>query len=79
MVVERVVRWTPDRQSVAYINSPGGVENIWAQLLDGSPPLQLTSFKADKIRASNWSRDGRLLAIARLSETSDVILISGFD
>ena len=78
-VVERIVRWTPDGQSVAYIDSPGGIENIWAQPLDGSLPLQLTSFKAGKISGFDWSRDGRLLAIARLSETSDVVLISGFD
>ena len=78
-VIKRVVRWTPDEQSVAYIDSPGGVDNIWAQPLDGSPPLQLTSFKAGKIRDFDWSRDGRSLAIARLSETSDVILISGFN
>jgi Tol biopolymer transport system component/DNA-binding winged helix-turn-helix (wHTH) protein len=78
-VVERVVRWTPDGQAVAYIDSSGGVDNIWAQPLDGSPPLQLTNFKADKIRAFDWSRDGRSLAIVRLSETSDVILISGLN
>jgi Tol biopolymer transport system component len=78
-VVERIVRWTPDGQSVAYMDSPGGIENIWAQPLDGSPPLQLTGFKAGKISGFDWSRDGRSLAIARLSQTSDVILISGFD
>ena len=75
-VVERVVRWTPDMQAVAYIDSTGGVDNIWAQPLDGSLPVRLTNFKAGKILAFEWSRDGRLLAIARLSVTSDVILIS---
>jgi len=75
-VVERVVRWTPDMQAVAFIDSIGGVDNIWAQPLDGSLPVRLTNFKAGKISAFDWSRDGRLLAIARLFVTSDVILIS---
>jgi len=75
-VVERVLRWTPDGQSIAFIDSRGGVDNIWALPMDGSPPRQLTGFKSDKIRAFDWSRDGRLLGIVRLSETSDVILIS---
>ena len=63
-------------QAVAYIDSIGGVDNIWAQPLDGSLPVRLTNFKAGKISAFDWSRDGRLLAIARLFVTSDVILIS---
>ncbi|MDQ3256099.1 MAG: hypothetical protein M3R15_19745, partial [Acidobacteriota bacterium] len=78
-VVERVIRWTPDGQSVAYIDSPGGVENILAQPLDGSPPVPLTDFKADKIRAFDWSRDGRSLAIVRGTQTSDVVLFESRD
>jgi Tol biopolymer transport system component/DNA-binding winged helix-turn-helix (wHTH) protein len=77
-VAERIVRWTPDGQAVAYIDSPGGVDNIWTQPLDGSTPVQLTGFKAGKISGFDWSRDG-LLAILRISKSSDVILISGFD
>jgi Tol biopolymer transport system component/DNA-binding winged helix-turn-helix (wHTH) protein len=75
-VVERILRWTPDGNSIAYIDRRGGVDNIWALPMDGSSPRQLTGFKSDKIRAFDWSRDGRLLGIVRVSETSDVILIS---
>jgi len=45
------------------------------QPLDGSPPKQLTAFKAERILAFNWSRDGRSLAFIRGIETSDVVLI----
>jgi Tol biopolymer transport system component len=71
----RVVRWSPDRQSIAYANSPGGLSDLWAQPLDGSQPKQLTYFKAEQILAFDWSRDGRSLAFVRGVETSDIVLI----
>jgi Tol biopolymer transport system component/DNA-binding winged helix-turn-helix (wHTH) protein len=71
----RFVRWSPDRQSIAYANNPGGLSDIWLQPLDGSPPKQLTDFKAEQIIAFDWSRDGRSLAFIRGVETSDVVLI----
>lgn len=74
-VVQRFVRWSPDRQSIAYANNPGGLSDIWLQPVDGSPPKQLTSFKAEQILAFDWSRDGRSLAFIRGVETSDIVLI----
>jgi Tol biopolymer transport system component len=74
-VVSRFVRWSPDRQSIAYANSPGSASDIWLQPIDGSPPRQLTGLKAERILAFDWSRDGRSLAFVRGVETSDVVLI----
>ena len=74
-VTSRLVRWPPGRQSIAYQNSPGGLSDIWLQPLDGSPPKQLTNFKAERILAFDWSPDGRTLAFVRGVETSDVVLI----
>ena len=71
----RFVRWSPDRQSIAYANNPGGLSDIWLQPLDGSQPRRLTDFKAEQIIAFDWSRDGRSLAFARGVKTSDVVLI----
>lgn len=76
-VALRVVRWSPDRRSVAYANSPGGLSDIWLQPLDGSRPRRLTDFKAEQILAFDWSHDGRSLALVRGVETSDVVLIGG--
>lgn len=67
--------WTPDGRAVAYIKTEGDVSNIWAQPLDGSKPVQLTDFKSDLIFNFAWSNDGKQLAVARGSETSDVVLI----
>ena len=69
------VRWTPDGRAVAYIKTEGDVSNIWAQPIDGGRPVQLTDFKSDIIFNFVWSNDGKHLAVARGSETSDVVLI----
>ncbi len=74
-VVSRVVRWSPDSQSILYVNNPGGPSDIWVQPLDGGAPKQLTNFKAEQIIAFDWSPDGRTLAYIRGVETSDVVLI----
>ncbi|MDQ3684725.1 MAG: winged helix-turn-helix domain-containing protein [Acidobacteriota bacterium] len=73
---QRFVRWSPDRQSIAYANNLGGLSDIWLQPLDGSRPRRLTDFKAEQIIAFDWSRDGRALALVRGVETSDVVLIA---
>ncbi|MFN2578361.1 MAG: winged helix-turn-helix domain-containing protein [Pyrinomonadaceae bacterium] len=74
-VVYRTVRWSPDGQSIAFVNNAGGVSDIWLQPLNGSPPKQLTNFKAEQILAFDWSGDGRSLALVRGTETGDVVLI----
>ena len=70
-----IVSWTPDGRAVAYIKTEDGVSNIWALPLDGGKPVQLTDFKSDLIFNFAWSNDGKQLAVARGSETSDVVLI----
>ena len=71
----RQVRWSPDGQAVAFVNNAAGQSEIWLQPLNGSPPKQLTNFKAEQILAFDWSRDGHTLAFVRNIETSDVVLI----
>ena len=74
----RLVRWTPDGRSLAYIVTEGGVSNIWAQPLDGGPPKQLTDFKSENIFNFAWSRDGQKIALSRGVVNTDVVLITGF-
>lgn len=74
-VGERIVRWVPEGWGLAYLDSPGGLSNIWVQPLDGAPPLQLSNFKEGRIDSFDWSPNGRQLAAVRTSETSDVVLI----
>lgn len=72
------LRWTPDGQALAYIDTRKSVSNLWAQPLAGGPPRQITDFKSELIFDFAWSRDGKQLALARGTLTSDVVLIRNF-
>ena len=67
--------WTSDSKSLTYLDQRAGIENIWAQSIDGGAPKQITNFPESRIFAFDWSRDGRLVA-SRGVITSDVVLIS---
>jgi Tol biopolymer transport system component/DNA-binding winged helix-turn-helix (wHTH) protein len=70
------LRWTADGQALTYIETRGGVSNIWRQPISGGAPTQLTDFKSDRIFWFDWSRDGRWLALARGVVSNDVVMIS---
>ena len=70
------IRWLPDGQAVAYVETRDGVSNIWRQPTGGGAAKQLTNFTADRIFRFAWSPDGKQLACARGSQISDVVLIS---
>jgi len=72
------LQWTADGRALAYGVNKGGITNIWRQPLDGGAPKQLTDFRSGKIFSYDWSRDGKQLALARGSDTSDVVMISDF-
>jgi serine/threonine protein kinase len=76
MLFYRGWRWSPDGRAVVYINTLGGVSNLWSQPLEGGSPRQITNFKSDRILTFAYSPDGRQLALARGSHTSDAVLIS---
>ena len=70
--------WSADGSTVFYVVTSGGVSNLWAQPVNGTPPKQMTNFTADRIFWFDLSRDGKQLALARGNRTNDVVLISNF-
>lgn len=68
--------WMPDSKAICYADKQEGVGNIWTQLLDGTPPKQLTHWSTNPIFSFGWSRDGKWLAFASGTITSDVVLIT---
>jgi Tol biopolymer transport system component/DNA-binding winged helix-turn-helix (wHTH) protein len=70
------LRWTPDGSGIAYSARQAGVGNIWAQPIDGGAPRQLTHWSPASIFSFDWSRDGKWLAYASGSLTSDVVVIN---
>lgn len=73
---ERNLDWTSDGRAVVYVDSRGGVSNIWSQPIDGGAPRQLTNFKSDLIFAFDLSRDGKQIVLSRGNISNDVVLIA---
>jgi TolB protein len=67
--------FTPDGKALAYTLHVNGVDNIWAQPIDGSPTYPITSFKSDEISDFHWSPSGDRLGIVRGRTDSNVVLI----
>jgi len=72
---DTLLRWSSDSRSLTFVDNRGGLENLWAQPIDGGPARQLTDFKDRDIFSFDWSRDGNL-ATSKGVITSDVVLIT---
>ncbi len=73
--LEEGLAFLPDGKAVVYLVREKGVDNLWAQPLDGSAAKPLTHFTADKIFRFNYSPDGSQIAIERGESESDVVLL----
>jgi Tol biopolymer transport system component len=72
----RRLQWTPDSTGFLYVT--GTPQNLWVESLAGKPARQLTHFTDDRqIADAAWSRDGTRLAIARTTQTADIVLFRG--
>jgi eukaryotic-like serine/threonine-protein kinase len=67
--------WSADGKAVLYVDSRGGISNIWSQPIAGGAARQVTSFNTDQIFAFDLSRDGKTMALARGNVSNDVVLI----
>ena len=72
------LQWRTDGRAVFYVDTPGGVSNIWSYPLDGGKPKQITNFQSDSIFRFAFAPDGKQLAVTRGTNTSDVVLIKDF-
>jgi eukaryotic-like serine/threonine-protein kinase len=71
-------RWSPDGKGVQFVITLNGAANIWEQPVAGGPRRQITNFTSGHIFDFDWSRDGKLLYLAKGEKNSDVILLSNF-
>jgi Tol biopolymer transport system component len=69
------VHFVDEGKSVAYAVRDNGVDNLWVQPLDGSPGHAITNFKSEEIAQPHWSPDGKSIAMVRLHNDSDVVLL----
>jgi len=69
-----LMHWSVDGKALTYLDSPGGVGNIWSQPIDGSAKKQLTDFKRDQLFDFGWSKDGKLVCTRGVVSTDAVLL-----
>jgi serine/threonine protein kinase len=68
-------QFTADGKSVAYPIAENGVDNVWAQPVEGTAGHQVTHFNSERILSFHWSPDGKRLGIIRGHTDSDVVLL----
>jgi eukaryotic-like serine/threonine-protein kinase len=68
--------WMPDNRSAAVADLRSGTPNLWTISFFGDPQKQLTHFSSGVIWACAFSRDGKLIAMARGSRQSDAVLFT---
>ena len=70
-----VVQWSADGASLLYVQTSGGVSNVWRFPLEGSDPKPVTAFTSQRITSIAVAPDGKGLVLARGTISSDVVLI----
>jgi serine/threonine protein kinase len=70
-----LIQFSPDGKSIVYRIRENGIDNLWAQPIDGGPGHVLTHFTSEAIREFEWSPDGKRLAIHRTHSVSDAVLL----
>jgi eukaryotic-like serine/threonine-protein kinase len=68
-------KFSPDGKAITYDIIDKGVGNLWWHPLDGSPGRQITNFTSGTINAFRWSPDGKSLAVTRMHDISDVVVL----
>jgi len=72
---QNLPHWAPDDHGVDMVLIRGGAANVWRQPVPSGAMKQITNFPGGIIRGFNWSPDGKILFIARGSQSSDIILL----
>jgi serine/threonine protein kinase/dipeptidyl aminopeptidase/acylaminoacyl peptidase len=73
--------WTADGRAITYPSVSNGADNIGMLPLDGGRPAQLTHFKGtgmDNFDRYALSRDGKQLAVTRVTTNVSLVLITDF-
>jgi len=68
--------WAPGGHAIEDLVFRDKATNLWRFPLDGSTPRPVTTFTSEQIVNYRWSRDGKMLAMSRGTESADVVLIT---
>ena len=65
-----VVHWSADNEALLYVQTVGGVSNIWRRPLDRSAAEPVTAFTCERITSFAVCRDGKKLTPAAHPEAT---------
>ena len=68
--------WAPGGHAIEDLVFRDKATNLWRFPLDGSAPRPVTTFTSEQIMNYRWSRDGKMLAMSRGTQSADVVLIT---
>ncbi len=75
-LLERLLRWSPDGQSLYYIANKGNVGNVWSLPLNTQLPKQVTKFDSQLLVDLVPIQSGKKAFVSRTVKLSDVVIIS---
>lgn len=70
--------WSLDGREFLYVDTHGGVGNIWSQPVAGGPPRQVTRFNSEFINDFALTPDGKRFIVSRRTGSTEIILIRNF-
>ncbi len=65
MAFDRMPRWSPDGQRIAYITDRSGGNNLWVISADLRDTVQLSKTTDDMFISPAWTPDGKYVAVTR--------------
>ena len=65
--------WAPGGHAIEDLVFRDKATNLWRFPLDGSAPRPVTTFTSEQIMNYRWSRDGKMLAMSRGTQSADVV------
>jgi len=71
------VRFSSDSQSLLYIDNRNGGSGVWSIPVGGGPPKEVAHIDKRQVLDFNISPDGKLMALAAGTESSDVVMLTG--
>jgi eukaryotic-like serine/threonine-protein kinase len=75
-LLERLLRWSPDGQSLFYIANKGNVGNVWSLPLDSQLPKQVTKFDSQLLVNFVPAQSGKKSILTRTVKLSDMVILS---
>jgi len=73
-----VIHWSPASDAIDFVDTREGVSNIWRQPIEGGAPQQVTDFSSGLIFNFVWLPNGKDMAVARGSTSSDIVRIQNY-